>query len=105
MQDVLDQQWTGLDRHTALGEPLIPLPAADRLVLEDHAGYPIECPLCGQADAWRIERESASSQPRAFVCQHAVPDGQGGQLRLRAVVRADEVGGYLDPLTLVSAAA
>ena len=105
MQDVLDQRSTGQNRHDAFGEPDLPLPAAGCLVLEDHAGYPIECPLCGRADAWRIEREPASSHTGAFVCRHAVPDGHGGQVRLRAVVRADEVGGYLDPVTLLSAAA
>ena len=32
-------------------------------------------------------------------------DGVNGQVRLRAVVNADQVGGYLDPLALLSTAA
>jgi hypothetical protein len=105
MQDVVDRRWTDLNRQAAWGASLVRLPAAGHFVLEDHAGYPIDCPLCGRADGWLMEREPGSTVPRAFACRHVVPDDRGGRARLNASVSADQVGGYLDPLTLLSTAA
>ncbi|MCC6625991.1 MAG: hypothetical protein IT340_01190 [Chloroflexi bacterium] len=105
MQDVMDQRWTDQNRPTSMGASLVRLPETGRFVLEDHAGYPIDCPLCGRADGWRMEREPGSTVPRAFACRHVVPDAHGGRARLSAAVSADQVGGYLDPLALLSTAA
>jgi hypothetical protein len=65
-------------------------------VLEDRAGYPIECPLCGQADRWQLRADSLEFIPRAFVCVHAAAVGAAGLTRQVASVSIDQVGRYLD---------
>lgn len=105
MQDVMDQRWTDPNRPIFIGASLVRLPETGRFVLEDHAGYPIDCPLCGRADGWCMEHKPGSVQPHVFACRHVIPDAHGGRTRLSAVVSADQVGGYLDPLALLSTAA
>jgi hypothetical protein len=80
-------------------------PGPAHFALEDRAGFPIDCPICGQADRWRMEREPARRQPRAFVCIHIDPAEDGGIVRRAASVGADQVGGYLDLTTLIAPAA
>lgn len=78
--------------------------AVTRFILEDHAGYPIECPLCGQVDRWRMERHDHDGGPRGFQCVH-LADSPDGWVRRIASVTIDQVGGYLDPATLIPTAA
>jgi hypothetical protein len=80
-------------------------PGPAHFALEDHDGYPIECPLCGEADRWRLERDLERRRPRAFVCIHIAPAEDGGIVRRVASVSADQVGGYLDLTTLIAPAA
>jgi predicted RNA-binding Zn-ribbon protein involved in translation (DUF1610 family) len=100
-----DQEWATI-RPTGQQSWLYLSPMTSaRFVLEDHAGYPIECPICGRVDLWRMQRAAGTDTPRAFVCSHSRADGHGGISRWTASVAAEQVGGYLDPATLLSTAA
>ena len=115
MLDQMNPRWAELDTMptlAALGGAAAPAlhlaltaPGPAHYALEDHDGYPIECPLCGEADRWRLERDLQRRQPRAFVCIHIVPTADGGIVRRVASVRADQVGGSLDLTTLITPAA
>lgn len=76
-----------------------------RYVLEDTAGFPIECPLCGAVDRWRAEADEMRGQTPAFACRHPREVRADGVTYLVAVVHADQVGGALDLASLVPAAA
>jgi hypothetical protein len=87
----------GPRRSTRTGRPLIPA----FFVLEDPAGYPIECPLCGQVDRWRWQGEREALAPRAFTCSHLAEAHDGAIIRRVAVIAIEQVGRYLDLTTLV----
>jgi len=75
------------------------------VVLEDHAGRPIECPVCGEVDHWRPRRVSGRLLPDSFTCTHIMADEAGQTVRRVATVVADQVGGYLDLNSLIDSAA
>lgn len=81
----------------------LPTAPAARYLLEDQAGYPIECPLCGGLDHWQVRYDETEHQPRAFVCAHTVATNDG-LARRTASVSIDQVGGYLDLASLVPSA-
>jgi hypothetical protein len=100
-EDVLDEALAIADAAWATHAAHLPVPA--RFILEDHDGYPIECPLCGRVDRWRMER-SPLNEPRGFECAH-LADGPEGWVRRFAAVSINQVGGYLDLATLIPTAA
>lgn len=112
MIDQLEARWAALDEMAAARGgmiapvlPLAPMRVAGRYLLEDHDGYPIECPICGRVDRWRMERDPLGHEPRAFTCTHVTPATDGGIVRRTASVSGEQVGGYLDPASLAPSAA
>lgn len=99
MIDQRGRYWAEYDAIVPLigrGGVTVPVLPLARYVLEDHDGYPIECPLCGRVDRWRMEREPGGALPRGFVCAHRVSTPAGEPVRRVAAVARDQVGGYLD---------
>jgi hypothetical protein len=100
-EDDLDEALAIADAAWATHSTHLPAPA--HFILEDHDGYPIECPLCGRVDRWQMERSPLDESPLGFQCAH-LADGPEGWVRRYAMVSINQVGGYLDLATLIPAA-